>query len=157
VRAIIGQQVSVAAATTLTGRLVARLGHPIPGLGAMRLTHSFPAPQALAGAELGGLGLTGARQRAIQAFARAVVDGDVRLDRSVGLDELVASITAIPGLGPWTAHYIALRLGEPDAFPAGDAGIRRALQGAGVRPGCSPDQRWRPWRSVAATYLWAAA
>jgi AraC family transcriptional regulator of adaptative response / DNA-3-methyladenine glycosylase II len=157
VRAIIGQQVSVAAATTLTGRLVARLGTPIPGLGAMRLTHSFPVPAVVAAADLDGLGLTAARQRAIQAFARAVVDGGVRLDLSVGLDELVASITAIPGLGPWTAHYIALRLGEPDAFPAGDAGIRRALQGAGIGPRCSPDEGWRPWRAVAATYLWAAA
>jgi AraC family transcriptional regulator of adaptative response / DNA-3-methyladenine glycosylase II len=157
VRAIIGQQVSVAAATTLTGRLVARLGTPIPGLGAMRLTYSFPVPAVVAGADLDGLGLTAARQRAIQAFARAVMDGGVRLDRSVGLEELVASITAIPGLGPWTAHYIALRLGEPDAFPVGDAGIIRALLAAGIGPECAPDERWRPWRAVAATYLWAAA
>jgi AraC family transcriptional regulator of adaptative response / DNA-3-methyladenine glycosylase II len=157
VRAIIGQQVSVAAATTLTGRLVTRLGTPIPGLGAMGLTHSFPVPAVVVSADLDGLGLTAARQRAIRAFARAVLDGDVRLDRSAGLDDLVACITAIPGLGPWTAHYIALRLGEPDAFPAGDAGIRKALQGAGIGSGCSPDERWRPWRAVAATYLWAAA
>jgi AraC family transcriptional regulator of adaptative response / DNA-3-methyladenine glycosylase II len=157
VRAIIGQQVSVAAATTLSGRLVARLGTPIPGLRPMGLTHSFPAPAVVAGAQLGDLGLTRARQAAIQAFARAVADGDVRLDRSVGLEELVASITAIPGLGSWTAHYIALRLGEPDAFPAADAGVRKALKNAGVSPACPPDDRWRPWRAVATTYLWAAA
>jgi 3-methyladenine DNA glycosylase/8-oxoguanine DNA glycosylase len=157
VRAIIGQQVSVSAATTLTGRLVARLGTPVPGLGPMRLTHSFPGPEVLAEADLGGVGLTGARQHAIQAFARAVADADVRLDRSVGLDQLVAEITAIPGLGPWTAHYIALRLGEPDAFPAADAGIRKGLLRAGVSPDRPPADRWRPWRALAATCLWAEA
>jgi AraC family transcriptional regulator of adaptative response / DNA-3-methyladenine glycosylase II len=157
VRGIIGQQISVSAATTLTGRLVARLGTPVPGLGALRLTHTFPAPEVVATADLSGLGLTGTRATAVGAFAHAVADGSVRLDRSAGLDELVASLTAIPGLGPWTAHYVALRLGEPDAFPAADAGIRRALVAAGVSPACAPEQRWRPWRAVASTYLWAAA
>jgi AraC family transcriptional regulator of adaptative response / DNA-3-methyladenine glycosylase II len=157
VRAIIGQQVSVPAATTLTGRVVARLGTAIPGLGPMRLTHSFPPAEILAEADLSGLGLTRGRQAAIQAFARAVADGALRLDRSVGLDELVAAITAIPGLGPWTAHYVALRLGEPDAFPASDGGIRAALREAGVNPDSPPDGRWRPWRALAATYLWATA
>ena len=132
-------------------------GTPVPGLAPMRLTRTFPPAERLAGADLGGLGLTRARQAAIQAFARAVVDGDVRLDRSVGLDELVASITAIRGLGSWTAHYLALRLGEPNAFPATDAGIRAALRGAGVSPDCPPDSSWRPWRALAATYLWAAS
>jgi AraC family transcriptional regulator, regulatory protein of adaptative response / DNA-3-methyladenine glycosylase II len=157
VRAIVGQQVSVPAATTLTGRLVARCGAPIPGLGPMGLTHSFPAPEVLADADLAGVGLTRARQGAIRAFARAVVDGDVRLDRSVGLDRLVAAITAIPGLGQWTAHYIALRLGEPDAFPAADAGIRKGLERAGANPARPPADRWQPWRALAATCLWAAA
>ena len=96
-------------------------------------------------------------RRPSSAFARAVVSGDVRLDRSAGLDELVASLTAIPGLGPWTAHYIALRLGEPDAFPATDAGLRRALRHAGVSSGMAADSRWRPWRAVATAHLWASA
>jgi AraC family transcriptional regulator of adaptative response / DNA-3-methyladenine glycosylase II len=157
VRAIIGQQVSVRGATTLTGRLVARLGTAIPGLGPMGLTHSFPTPEVVAEADLAGVGLTWARQNAIRAFAGAVVDGKVRLDGSVGLDQLVAAITAIPGLGQWTAHYIALRLGEPDAFPAADIGIRKGLARAGVSPDHPPADRWRPWRALAATCLWAAA
>ena len=156
VRAIIGQQVSVPGATTITGRLVARLGTPVPGLGPMGLTHTFPPPDVLATADLTGLGLTGSRQAAIRAFAHAVLDGDVRLDRSAGLADLVASLVALPGLGPWTAHYIALRLGEPDAFPATDLGVRRVLMAAGGEPDGPLDGRWRPWRALATTHLWAA-
>ena len=162
VRAIIGQQVSIAGATTITGRLVERLGTPVPGLGPMGLTHTFPSPETLAGADLTGLGLTHAREDGIAAFAQAVSAGVVRLDRSVGLDELVSSISAIAGLGPWTAHYVALRLGEPDAFPATDLGVRRALEASAGRAtrgrfGDRPDERWRPWRALATTYLWAAS
>ena len=153
VRAIIGQQVSIAGATTIIGRLVSRLGTAVPGLGPLGLTHTFPSPSVLAGADLGELGLTGPRAQAISAFAGAVAAGDVLLDRSVGLDDLVNSITAIAGLGPWTAHYLALRLGEPDAFPATDLGIRRILAAHG--PGV--DARWRPWRSLATTHLWAGS
>jgi AraC family transcriptional regulator of adaptative response / DNA-3-methyladenine glycosylase II len=156
VRAIIGQQVSVPGATTITGRLVARLGTPVPGLGPMGLTYTFPAPDEVATADLAGLGLTRSRQVAIRAFAQGVLDGDVRLDRSVGLADLVASLVAIPGLGPWTAHYIALRLGEPDAFPASDLGVRRVLVAAGADPDDPSDGHWRPWRAVATTHLWAA-
>jgi AraC family transcriptional regulator of adaptative response / DNA-3-methyladenine glycosylase II len=156
VRAIIGQQVSVAGATTITGRLVARLGVPVPGLTLLGLSHTFPDPAAVADADLAGLGLTGARQAAVRAFARAVIDGNVRLDRSTGLDELVRSITAIPGLGPWTAQYIALRLGEPDAFPATDLALRRILPAALGRDAASVVDRWRPWRALATSHLWAA-
>ena len=117
VRAIIGQQASVAAANTITGRLVERLGIPVPGLRQLGLTHTFPAPNTLATADLTGLGLTRARSDAVRAFARAVAADAIRLDRSVSLDRLIASITAIDGLGPWTAHYLALRLGERDACP----------------------------------------
>lgn len=165
VRAILGQQVSVAGATTLAGRLVERTGTPmpertglpVPELAGLGLTRTFPSPDTLAGADLGGLGLTGARQNAIRNFAAAVAVADVRLDRSVTLDELVASIVALPGLGPWTAQYIALRLGEPDAFPATDLGVRKAL--AEHAPGARAEavaERWRPWRSLATTHLWAA-
>jgi AraC family transcriptional regulator, regulatory protein of adaptative response / DNA-3-methyladenine glycosylase II len=150
VRAIIGQQVSVAGATTIIGRVVARLGTAVPGLGSWGLTHTFPSPETLAGADLSGLGLTGARETAIAAFARAVAAGDILLDRSVSLQDLVSSITAIAGLGPWTAHYVGLRMGEPDAFPATDLGIRRLLAAHGPRV----DERWRPWRSLATTHLW---
>jgi AraC family transcriptional regulator of adaptative response / DNA-3-methyladenine glycosylase II len=152
VRAIVGQQVSVGGATTLAGRLVARAGTLVPGLRPVGLSHTFPSPPALAAADLTGLGLTSARQVAIRAFAAAAATGKVRLDRSVSRAELVDSITALPGLGPWTAEYIALRIGEPDAFPATDLGIRRFLADRPADP-----ERWRPWRALAATHVWAAA
>ncbi|HEY6379907.1 MAG TPA: AlkA N-terminal domain-containing protein [Candidatus Dormibacteraeota bacterium] len=160
VRAVIGQQVTVAGATTIAGRLVERHGDPVPGLHQLGLTRTFPSPQTLASADLSGLGMPEARALAIRSFARAVADGDVRLDRSIGLEELVSRITAIPGLGPWTAHYIALRLGERDAFPAADLGLQRAL-GRQVAPSTTAltrfSERWRPWRAWAAAHLWMAA
>ena len=155
VRAIIGQQVSIAAANTVTGRLVRQHGTPVPGLSQLGLSHTFPAAATLADADLSGFGLTGVRQEAIRAFSRAVDDGAIRLDGSVGLDELAASITAIDGLGSWTAQYLALRMGERDAFPATDLGLRRAL----ARPTLALEEladRWRPWRALAATHLWMA-
>jgi AraC family transcriptional regulator of adaptative response / DNA-3-methyladenine glycosylase II len=156
VRAIVGQQVSVAGATTIVGRLVRRVGTPVPGLSQLGLTHAFPSPAVLAAADLEGLGLPGARQEAIRAFARGVADDSIRLDGSCSLDELVASVTAIDGLGPWTAHYVALRMGERDAFPATDLGLRRALDGVNARSLGELAERWRPWRALAATYLWLA-
>jgi len=94
----------------------------------------------------------------VRSFARAVADDTIRLDRSVGLDRLVSSIQAVDGLGPWTANYIALRLGERDAWPTTDLGLRRALA-KHVRRSASPGElaeRWRPWRALAATHLWLA-
>jgi AraC family transcriptional regulator of adaptative response / DNA-3-methyladenine glycosylase II len=163
VRAIIGQQVSVAAASTVTGRLVARHGTPVPGLGPLGLSHTFPSAATLVRADLDGLGLTGGRIAAIQAFAGAVERGEIPFDRAVSLDELVGAITAVPGIGPWTANYLALRLGEPDAFPATDLGLVRALErldrgAALVAPGplVARAERWRPWRALAAVHLWMA-
>jgi AraC family transcriptional regulator of adaptative response / DNA-3-methyladenine glycosylase II len=159
VRAVIGQQVTIAGASTLTARLVARLGRPVPGIRQLGLTHTFPEPATLADSDLSGIGLTRARTEAIRGFARAVADDRVRLDRSVGLDQLVASITAVPGLGAWTAHYVALRLGEPDAFPAADLGLQRALA-RNFPPSTNVlaelAEPWRPWRALAATHLWMA-
>lgn len=159
VRAIVGQQVSVAGAGTVTARIVARHGTPVPGLQALGLTHAFPSPATLSDADLGGLGLTSARAGAIGAFARAVAGGEVILDRAEGLDRLSDSLSAIAGLGPWTANYIALRLGEPDAFPASDLGVRRGLAAPGERPLATREaealaERWRPWRAHATTLLW---
>jgi AraC family transcriptional regulator, regulatory protein of adaptative response / DNA-3-methyladenine glycosylase II len=156
VRAIIGQQVSVAGANTLTGRLVHRLGTPVAGLAPFGLTHTFPSAAALSTADLGGLGLTRAREEAIRSFARAVDEGELLLDRSLTLERLVDSITAIDGLGSWTAHYLALRLGEPDACPATDLGLRRALEERSQAEVVELAERWRPWRALAATHLWAA-
>ena len=159
VRAILGQQVSVSGATTLIGRLVERLGRPVPGLQPLGLTHVFPSASDVAAGDLSGLGLTGARAAAVQAIAAAVECGDVRLDRSVGLDELVSSLVAVRGIGPWTAQYIALRLGERDAFPAGDLGLRRSFERLTPVPAPPLDEAskaWSPWRATAAIHLWFA-
>jgi AraC family transcriptional regulator of adaptative response / DNA-3-methyladenine glycosylase II len=159
VRAIIGQQVTLAAANTIAHRLVERLGTPVPGLEQFGLTHTFPSPDTLVGADLTGLGLMPARADGISLFARAVAEDSVRLDRSLGLDQLVGSITALDGLGSWTAHYLALRLGEPDACPTTDLGLRRALPRNAADAAAALGElaeRWRPWRALAATHLWLA-
>jgi AraC family transcriptional regulator of adaptative response / DNA-3-methyladenine glycosylase II len=160
VRAIIGQQVSVAAANTAAGRLVERLGTRVPGLEPLGLTHTFPSAAMLVGADYTGVGLMPARGTAIGSFARAVLEDRVRLDRSVTLDRLVASFSALDGLGPWTAHYIALRLGEPDAFPATDLGLQRAytrIASHEPQPVGEAAESWRPWRALAAIHLWTAS
>lgn len=160
VRAIIGQQVSVAGASTIIGRLADRFGEPLgstverPGL-----SYTFPAPESLAESDLNGLGMPGARAQAIQRFASAVATGEIQLDGATTLERLVESITRVRGLGPWTAHYIALRLGQRDAFPATDLGLRHALER--LSPGSSAGldklaQRWSPWRATAAIQLWNA-
>ena len=159
VRAIVGQQVTLTGANTIVGRLVERFGTPVPGLAPLGLSHTFPSPASLAGADLAGLGLTGTRAEAIRAFARAVADDEIRLDGSVSLDSLVSSLTAVKGLGAWTAQYIALRLGEPDAYPTTDLGLQRALSRPLPAAAASLDQlaeHWRPWRALAATHLWLA-
>ena len=157
IRAIVGQQITVAGATTIMGRIVQRVGTPVPGLSQLGLTHTFPSAEVLATGGLDGLGLTGPRAAAVRSFATAVARQEVILDRSQPLDALVAAITAIPGLGQWTAHYIALRLGEHDAFPTHDVGLRRALKH--IDPGCTEPltqlaERWSPWRAAAAIHLW---
>jgi AraC family transcriptional regulator of adaptative response / DNA-3-methyladenine glycosylase II len=158
VRAVLGQQVSVEAGRTLARRLVARAGEALPRP-SDGLTHLFPSPAALAGASLSGLGLTSARARALSALARAVVDG--RLDLRAPADEVTAGLAALPGIGDWTAQYVALRaLGEPDAFPAGDLVLRRAAAGGGApltaRALAARAEGWRPWRGYAVIHLWGA-
>ncbi len=156
VRAIVGQQVSVAGASTVTARIVARAGSLLdrPASG---LTSTFPGPAVLAEADLSGVGMPGARVAAVQAFAAAVASGDLRLDGSLGLEDLVAAVCAIRGLGPWTASYLALRMGEADAFPAADLGLRRALSPSAPLSTAELSARaeaWRPWRGQAALRLW---
>jgi AraC family transcriptional regulator, regulatory protein of adaptative response / DNA-3-methyladenine glycosylase II len=157
VRAILGQQVSVRAATTLCGRLAAAFGDELPGIaeGPSRL---FPEPAALAGKDLTAIGLPTARARAISALAEAVASGRFLLEPSSGLDAHVARFAELPGVGPWTAHYVALRaFHEPDAFPAGDLGLRKAA-GEGMtlteRELCARAEAWRPFRAYAAVHLW---
>ncbi len=157
VRAILGQGVSVAAARTFTRRLVERYGRRV-ALGVPGLTHLFPDAGRLARARVERIGITGARAAAIRALARAVASGELDLGSAQSSDLL-----ALPGVGPWTAQYVALRaLGEPDAFPAGDLVLRRAMRdGAGRAPSIAAleqlSQRWRPWRGYAAMALWQLA
>jgi AraC family transcriptional regulator, regulatory protein of adaptative response / DNA-3-methyladenine glycosylase II len=159
VRAILGQQVSVRGAGTLARRLVEQHGAVVPGLQSLGLTHTFPEAAVLAEAPLDRVGLTLARASAIRSFARAVASDEVRLDGSVPLAELERSLVRLDGLGPWTAQYLALRMGERDAFPASDLGLRRAFatlayeHEAGL---AALAERWRPWRALAATHLWLA-
>lgn len=151
VRAVLGQQITVAGATTLAGRLVERFGTPVPGIGALGLTHLFPSPETLADAELTRVGLTRARSHTVNELARAVTAGAIELCRGRDLDQTVAELQTLPGFGPWTAQYVAMRAcGERDAFPATDLGLRHAL-------GADPTTRaevWRPWRAYGAIQLW---
>jgi AraC family transcriptional regulator of adaptative response / DNA-3-methyladenine glycosylase II len=161
VRAILGQQVSVRAATTLAGRLAQRFGRAVDVSGP-GLTHLFPDPHALASADLGAIGLTKSRAETIRGLARAVVGGTLTLDTSRGLEDGVERLAALPGIGEWTAQYVALRaFGDPDAFPFADLGLRRALaNGAGLpsaRAVARIAETWRPWRAYAAVHLWASA
>jgi len=160
VRAILGQQVSVAGARTLAGRLVAALGEPLAEPHGS-LTHTFPTPERISRADLGGLGLTGGRIVALRALARAVSEGGVALDRGADWEGTVSRLQELPGIGPWTAAYIAMRaLGDPDACPVADLGLRRALE----RRGLAGDPKnvaarfdaWRPWRAYATHHLWAS-
>lgn len=162
VRAILGQQVSVRAATTLSGRLVRTFGSELPGGASGALTSLFPKPAALAEAPLECIGLPSTRAGAIRALARAIETGGLSLDASAGLEEAVQRLTNLPGVGSWTAKYVAMRaLGEPDAFPETDLGLRRALgDGNGPAPAAAllrAAEAWRPWRSYAAVALWTAS
>ena len=144
VRAVVGQQISVAAARTVLGRIVATHGRD----------GAFPEPEDLAGAPLEQLGIIGQRADTIRRLADAVLRGAVVLDGSVAHEELVTSLVALKGIGPWSAEYVALRLGEPDAFPAGDLHLRRMLDAANDRTAIARAEAWRPWRAYAAMHLW---
>jgi AraC family transcriptional regulator, regulatory protein of adaptative response / DNA-3-methyladenine glycosylase II len=140
VLALVAQGRPLARAAALVARLVERLGARVPGLEQIGLTSAFPAARDVAEADLGELGLPRECAVAVRAFACAVADDAIRVDRSVGLEDLIASFAAVPGLRPGTAEYIALRLGEPDASPGGDLPPRR-----------------QPWQALASTHLWLAA
>ena len=162
-RAVLGQQISVAAARTIAQRLVALAGEPVstpwPGL-----THAFPDAAAVArlqGDALGGMGIVRQRQAALLALARAVDDGALDLSPHADPERTLATLTALPGVGSWTAHYIALRaLRWPDAWPPGDVALHRALSLDGSplgreRQAAAMAERWRPWRGYATLALWA--
>jgi AraC family transcriptional regulator of adaptative response / DNA-3-methyladenine glycosylase II len=183
VRAVLGQQISVAAASTAAGQVARQFGERLSVSDSGGLTHVFPAAVALANAVLPGL--TRVRAQAIRALARAVVSGHLTLSDTE--EDSLTNLARIRGIGHWTAQYIAMRaLREPDAFPVNDLGLlRAAVPGSGLHeaPGRAASEnglatlpgklasgdltplaelraraeRWRPWRAYAAVYLWRAA
>jgi AraC family transcriptional regulator of adaptative response / DNA-3-methyladenine glycosylase II len=146
VRTILGQQVSVAGASTLAARLVEKLGRRLP-FDVAGLTHTFPSAAEFTDADL-SVGLPSARAEAIRTFARAVASGELAFDAAVDSHAFQQKVCALPGLGPWTAQYIAMRaLADPDAFPASDLVLRRACAGRTT-------EHWQPWRAYAAMHIW---
>ncbi|MEP9321323.1 DNA-3-methyladenine glycosylase [Pseudomonas sp. LABIM340] len=161
VRAIVGQQVTVKAAVTIVGRLVQRLGETLPGEVEGQPTRLFPTPEALAGADLAGIGMPGKRVETLQRFSAACASGALALHVDDGAEDLVKRLCALPGIGPWTAEYVALRaFGDPDAFPAADLGLLKSpvwgAEGITARELQRRAEAWRPWRAYAAVYLWHA-
>jgi AraC family transcriptional regulator of adaptative response / DNA-3-methyladenine glycosylase II len=157
VRAILGQQVTVAAARTVAGRFAAAFGtaieSPYPSIRTV-----FPAPQKVAKLivdHIARLGILAARSRSIIALARAIADGEIKLDRSIDVASELNKLRALPGIGEWTAQYIAMRaLNWPDAFPHTDYGIMKALGEKNPKRVLEISEEWRPWRSYAVIHLW---
>jgi AraC family transcriptional regulator, regulatory protein of adaptative response / DNA-3-methyladenine glycosylase II len=163
VRAVLGQQVSVQAARQLAGKLVAICGQKLPPESAEdRLMHLFPSATCLKEVDLRLLGMPARRRTTLHALADAAVSNPHLFEAQATIEEALAGLQNIPGIGPWTAEYIALRaLREPDAFPASDVGLLRGAAGlAGARPTPAKllerAEPWRPWRACAAQHLWAA-
>ncbi len=156
VRAILGQQISVAAASTVAGRFVEMLGEPI-GEPVGSITALFPSPGKVMDADLAALGVPRRRGETIRTFATAVAAGDVVLDGSIDPGTARERLLSLAGIGPWTTEYIAMRaLRDPDAFPDTDLGLRRALEALEANQ-VSPRalaEEWRPWRGYAAMHLW---
>jgi AraC family transcriptional regulator, regulatory protein of adaptative response / DNA-3-methyladenine glycosylase II len=154
-RAILGQQITVRGATTLAGRLVRTFGKSFSV--ARGLTHLFPPAEVLADARLASIGLPAARGETIRALARAICEGKIRFEGVVDSDSFLDRLCEIPGIGKWTAQYVAMRaLGEPDAFPSTDLGLLRRLALRTSRELELRAEAWRPWRAYAAMYLWNA-
>jgi AraC family transcriptional regulator of adaptative response / DNA-3-methyladenine glycosylase II len=164
VRAVLGQQVSVQAARQLAGKLVALYGKPVAHAITYPegLTHVFPTARRLAGAVVLGLGMPKSRFETLKAIAQASIDDPGLFQPSGDTDEAVAKLLAVPGIGDWTAQYIALRaIREVDAFPASDIGLLRGAVKVLTQPVTTKSlaqraEEWRPWRAYAAQHLWAA-
>lgn len=155
-RAILGQQITVKGATTLAGKMVSNFGKPFCPVDG--LTHLFPTAEVIADANLMKIGLTRSRAETIRALARAVSDGQIIFDHAADAGILLKQLCEIPGIGKWTAQYVAMRaLGEPDAFPGGDLGLLHAMNLASSRELEHHAEAWRPWRAYAAMYLWRIA
>jgi AraC family transcriptional regulator of adaptative response / DNA-3-methyladenine glycosylase II len=156
IRTVVGQQVSVTGARTVTGQMVAaygtRVDTDLPGL-----THLFPSAETLAAVDPEALPMPGARGRALTGLARALASGEVALDRGADRGAVRRALLELPGIGPWTADYVAMRaLGHPDVFLPTDLGVRNAVAGLGHDPAAvvADSERWRPWRSYALMHLW---
>jgi len=157
VRVVLGQQVSVRAATTVAGRLAAALGEPVrtPFPGLVRLAPSAAALLRAGEDRIAGVGMPGARARTLLALARAVEDEELQLERGGDAEVVRERMLALPGVGPWTANLVAMRaLGAPDAFPAGDLGVLRAIGARDAREAEARAEAWRPFRAYAAMHLW---
>ncbi len=163
VRAVLGQQITVAGARRLAERLVAAYGEPLETGTDAGLVRVFPRPERLASADVARLGMPRSRAAALRGLAAAAASDAGLFERNGDLGAKVARLRALPGIGEWTAQYIALRaLREPDAFPAADVGLQRALSAPdGARPSAAAllarAERWRPWRAYAAQHLWTSA
>jgi len=163
IRAILGQQITVSAATTLAGKLVSLYGEPLDAsLKTEGLSHVFPSPKRLAVADLRSLGMPGTRARALSALSEAVLESPNMFSASQSPDITLERLKTLPGIGDWTSQYILMRaLCEPDAFPAADIGLMRAMATKnGRRPTPATllqrAEIWRPWRAYAALHLWAS-
>jgi 3-methyladenine DNA glycosylase/8-oxoguanine DNA glycosylase len=162
IRAILGQQVSVVGASTMTDRLVRAFGTPLPDVTGYAPLFGFPQPHTLADAgadRLRTIGLTNAKAATLHGVSRAIADRTIDLDalRGAPTELAEATLVALPGIGPWTAHYVRMRaLGDTDAFPAADLGVLKAMDAAGVarRDIVSRAEAWRPWRAYATLHLW---
>jgi AraC family transcriptional regulator, regulatory protein of adaptative response / DNA-3-methyladenine glycosylase II len=159
VRAVLGQQISVVAARTAAAMLARGLGRPLPAPDGT-LTHAFPSPEALADAPDELLRMPRARQRTIRILAGELATGDLDLRRGTDPAAAREALLALPGIGPWTAEYVAMRaVGDPDAFPASDLGLLRAAAALGLpsepRALAAHAERWRPFRAHGAQHLWA--
>jgi AraC family transcriptional regulator of adaptative response / DNA-3-methyladenine glycosylase II len=158
-RAVMGQQVTVEAARRLLGQLARICGSPVAQDGPLAI--AFPSPAEVARADLSPLGMPGARKQALHAIAAAALADPRLFEPADTIDDTVARLRTIRGVGDWTAHYIALRAArEPDAFPAADVGLLRGAARRGQRPTpaalTARAETWRPWRTYAAQHLWAA-
>jgi AraC family transcriptional regulator of adaptative response / DNA-3-methyladenine glycosylase II len=162
IRAVLGQQVSITAARTQAGRLAAASGEPVTDPAGGGLSRLFPEPAAVAAAAADGLPLPASRRRTLAALGSALADGDIVLDVGCDWAEARRQLAALPGVGPWTVETIAMRaLGDPDAFAAGDLGVRVAARQLGLPSGAAGltarAAAWRPWRAYAVQYLWGNA
>lgn len=161
-RAVVGQQVSVAGASTLVDRLVRLFGRGVRGVAGGFFAFPTPSDVADAGADrLREVGLTRVRAATLAGAAREIADGTLDLEglRALPAEDAQAALERLPGIGPWTASYVRMRaLGDRDAFPAADLGVIKALAAAGIdrRAIASVAERWRPWRGYATLHLWAA-